>query len=388
MTRKTLIWACFGIVVTCIFLLNLYAIPYGDELSGAYRLLSTPADGPCPRISTLTGLVNAVYEEYFHGSNGRSLLCFICCAVAVFRLHFFYRLVNTFMFFILTYMILKEGGIKRVGVRQLCYGSLLVFLFQWYATCFNAGAHIGIVYLWMDVAAVAVMRAWMTGTGWWLPLVTFIFGWGQEGFSLPMTSALLLYSGFLCFRQHRFALTKYQTFALITMLLGNAFLCFSPALRNRGTSFASSDFVVLLLGFIRNIASLVISFWPFVLLLLVAFILWQRRSSLLRIEGLEWLFFGGAGLGMLILLGQTPGVGPEHLSLPVTTASRRSSATRSSPVPKREQSRRLWKLFRKSGLLRVRRWRPRAVSSCRSCRSTVRGANARSRDSISRRTVC
>ena len=303
MRRLTFWHVALAGLFLCVLLMNVFSIPAHDELAYAFMGESTPIDGTCPRVSSLSDIMRQQRLDYLHAmGGGRIFVHGLVAMFSGFRLYYAYDFLNSCAWFLFVFLIMKEANV-RMNAKRLVVGSLVVFMFWWYSenACMNAAFATN--YLWMACATILVFRLWRNLRSWlWMP-VAFLFGWGQESFSLPATAALVAAVMLRSVIERRYAATAKQSVFLALMASGAIGLVMSPGIRNRADSsldFLSPEFLVSVAKWTGGIA---FSIWPVVLLVLVANVLWSFRGNVGRLyEDMEWWLFFVAALAMSALL--------------------------------------------------------------------------------------
>lgn len=215
--RRRLCWAALALMVACVLALNLFNLPAHDGLAYAFF--------KGERIASLGDVVRQQVAAY-HDSNGRVFVHGVVACFAGFRLYLLFDLVNTAVWFLLVWLLLREGRVRR-GAWGFLLGGAVVWWFFWYAQSCAINAAFAVNYLWVATATLAAMMAWRRARWWMLPLF-FLYGWSQETYVLPMLAAL---AGGVCIRSlagRRLAVTAPQAVAWALMAVGAAFLCLGP----------------------------------------------------------------------------------------------------------------------------------------------------------------
>jgi len=285
----------------CVVLMNVFSIPAHDELSYAFMGQSTSSVGFCPRVASLMDIVRQQYNDYMH-ANGRIFVHGLVAFFAGFRLYYIYDIINSCVWFAFVLLMLKESLVK-INLRHFVCGSLVMFILWWYNENVSMNAAFGINYLWMACATLAIMRLWRKLNSWlWIP-VGFVYGWGQEIFSLPMVATL---GGYIVikslYKKHYVASAKQTTF-LIAMIVGAFGLVMSPGIRARASGSLNFSVVHFSVVVMKWLLGLALSVWPIVILLLVLGVLWKSRKTLfVRLyEDLEWWLFFVVSFGLSLL---------------------------------------------------------------------------------------
>lgn len=283
-----------GVVVMAvgIYLLNRWCVPFSDDLLYALEGENTSIEGTAHQVSSLTDVVRIQVNDYVKGPNGRIFLHSLVTAFCAFGGHGLFDVLNTGMWFLLVFLILRESG-----VRGHCLaGSALVFAFLWRAeTCCESVAF-AVNYLWSAVLTIVYLRLWRDGESWWMVPLSFLFGWWQEAFSLPMVAALGACGVVRSWTMRRFAWTGRCLASYLSLAAGTLGCVGGHFLSGRVADAASNSWVSLL----------VLAVWPAVLLACLAALAVRGRHQLvawIRAD-LEWWMYFAAAAGMFVLIGR------------------------------------------------------------------------------------
>lgn len=285
----------------CVVAINVFSIPAHDELSYAFGGQSTPSTVFCPRVSSLMDIVRQQQNDYVH-ANGRVFVHGIVAFFAGFRLYYLFDVLNSCIWFAFVFLILKEAHAK-INIRNFVYGSLVVFMVWWYNETVSMNAAFAVNYLWMACASIAIMRLWRKLSNWWWLPVGFLYGWGQETFSVPMIAALGGGLIFKSIKERKYVASRYQTAFLVAMLLGVTGMFFSPGNHARASGSLNVSLAQLAILVAKWFIGLALSIWPFVILILLLLTLWNVRRHIFEIiyKDLEWWLFFGASFAISIL---------------------------------------------------------------------------------------
>ncbi len=269
--QKYLPWALIGVMGICIFLLNYYSIPGHDEMSYAFWGQHTPMTGEVNRVSSLMDVVRQQYGDYItSGGNGRVLTHGIVALFAGFKLYTLFDVINTIVWFLFVWLVLREGRVQVKDDTSYLIGGAVVWWFLWFGETCSLNAAFALNYLWIACATVVVMRVWRELKSWWLVPVFFIYGWTSEVFVLPMIATWIAYSLIKSLVEKRIIVTAKQVCAWVLMCVGAGFLCLGPAAQVRAGGTLAGDIITLA---IKANLGLVLLGSPFVLLLGILFIL-------------------------------------------------------------------------------------------------------------------
>lgn len=244
-------WVALVLMAVCLLAMNLWCIPAHDELSYAFQGQSTPFTGEVERVNALGDIVHQQYQDYLHGTNGRVFVHGVVALFAGFRLYALFDVVNMAMWFLLVWLVLREGGVRRMTVRTFFLGACVVWWFLWYAETCCMNAAFAVNYLWTACATVVMMALWRRSNAWWWVPLAFFYGWSQETFALPMLAGLAGGALLRSVAERRLALTPQQAVAWVLMLAGACFLCLGPAALNRAGEAVDGGLPTLLAGVAR-----------------------------------------------------------------------------------------------------------------------------------------
>ena len=295
-------WVCaLAAVFVCVLLLNVFSIPAQDELCYAFMGQYTPDNGPCPRIASLMDIVRQQYSDYLL-ANGRIFVHGMVALFAYFQMYYLFDIVNSCMWFVFVFLVLKESRVDMNLPRFVC-GSLLVFAFWWYSENVSINASFGVNYLWMACATLATMRLWRKLNSWWWMPVGFVYGWGQEAFSLPMVAALAGSVAIRSISERRYAATAKQTAFMVFMAIGAFGLVMSPGIRARAENSLDFSLLNFSIAIAKWFAGLALAIWPMFLLLCAIWLLWNARKKLRDslYADLEWWLFCVASIGLCVI---------------------------------------------------------------------------------------
>lgn len=299
-------WAALALMAACILAMNIWCVPAHDELSYAFLGQSTPMVGEVERVHSLGDIVRQQYHDYTRPSgNGRVWTHGTVALFAGFRLYTLFDVANTAMWFLLVWLVLREGGVRRMTARTFFLGACVVWWFLWYAETCSMNAAFAVNYLWTACATVAMMALWRRANAWWWVPVAFFYGWSQETFALPMLAGLAGGALLRSVAGRRIAVTPQHAVAWALMLAGACFLCFGPAALGRAGEAADGELSTLLVGAVRSNVGLLLLGAPVLLLGALGWEVWRNRRGLwpMVLRAPEWWCALVAAWGLFCLLG-------------------------------------------------------------------------------------
>ena len=295
-----------ALIVAGVFALNYWCVPAHDELAYAFQGECTPILGEAHHVGCMKDIVDIQLADYRHGPNGRIFLHSVVCCFSGWELYTLFDVVNTMMWFLLVWLVLHEGGVKVDSARKFVLGAVLCFCFIWNAETCSQNAAFAVNYLWSAVLTILFVRLWRRKASWWTVPLSFVYGWWMEVFSMPMIAALG--SCFLVetFRRHRFPWTCCRFANLVALGVGGLGCCGSHLVSGRAEGTSGLGLVGYAVAVIKAQLGLVLSFWPIALLVLLVFVLWRRRKTLVALydESPEWWMYLFYSLGVCVVLGQ------------------------------------------------------------------------------------
>ncbi len=315
--KNRLSWLLLGMSVICIFLLNYYAIPGHDEMSYAFWGQHTPMNGDINRVSSLMDVVRQQCGDYVKaGGNGRVFTHGIVALFSGFRLYTLFDIINTFVWFLFVWLILREGCVPMESVGTYVMGFAVVWWFLWFAETCSMNAAFALNYLWIACATIVMMRAWRELKSWWIVPLFFIYGWTSEAFVLPMIATLAADAIIRSSVEKRIVVDAKQVCAWVLMIFGACFLCLGPAAQVRATGTLAGGVII---SAIKANAGLICLGSPFVLFAGILFVLWMRRKTFFEsvFGSLEWWLFLGSSYGLYCLVS---GNGVVRLAMPMLLA--------------------------------------------------------------------
>ncbi len=315
--KRCLTWFLIVIMGVCVFLLNYYSVPGHDEMSYAFWGQHTPMVGDVNRVSSLMDVVRQQYGDYMTaGGNGRVLTHGLVALVAGFRLYTFFDVVNTFVWFLFVWLILREGHIQIKNIGTYLMGSIVVWWFLWYGETCSLNAAFAVNYLWIACMTIIMMRVWRALNSWWIVPLFLVYGWTSEAFVLPMIAALAADAVTRCFVEKRIVFNRKQVCAWGLTVVGACFLCLGPASQVRSDGTLAGN---IIMSAIKANLGLILLGAPFILFLGILTVLWMRRKTLFKaiLESLEWWLFLGASFGLYCLVSAN---GVVRLAMPMLLA--------------------------------------------------------------------
>lgn len=168
-------WTILGLMAVCVFVMNVWCVPSQDELAYAFTGMAKPIIEPVKRISSFSDVVTQQLRDYTtSGGNGRVLLHGLVAMFAGFRLYTLFDALNTVMWFLLVWLVLREGRSSERGGRIFVMGATVCWWTLWYAETCSTNAAYAVNYLWTAVATVAMMALWRHPRGWLVPLALMV----------------------------------------------------------------------------------------------------------------------------------------------------------------------------------------------------------------------
>lgn len=302
-----------------ILLYNFYAIPAHDELSYAFQGQSTSMYGDVDRVSSLQDIISQQSHDYTKpGGNGRVIVHGIVAFFAGFKLYYLFDILNTCVWFLLTWLILKAANIKIKNWGSCLWYATIVWMFLWYGeSCLNAAFAVN--YLWTACATVAMLLSWGTPSCWWLIPLGFLYGWSQEVFVLPLLATLAAVALIKTIQRKKIVISYAHFFTWIAIASGAYFLCCGPASLSRVNSSVALPVSALILKIVKAQIGFLILLWPIILFLVLAIILWKNRKELSAFffRNLVWILFFLFSYASFIL---TSTNGVVRLSMPILLA--------------------------------------------------------------------
>ncbi len=319
--QQYLPWVLLCIMGICIFLLNYYSIPGHDEMSYAYWGQSTPMEGEVNRVSSFMDIVRQQYGDYMkNGGNGRVLTHGIVAFFAGFKLYTLFDVVNTLVWFLFVWLVLKEGHIQAKSAKTYLLGSVVVWWFLWYGETCSLNAAFALNYLWIACVTVVMMRVWRGLTTWWLVPLFFLYGWTSEAFVLPMIATVVVSWVIKIIVEKRLTVNWKRFVAWLLMVVGAGFLCLGPAAQTRANGTLDGGILQLIMVAIKSNIGVILLGAPFVLMLLILTILWVQRKTFFKVinRSLDWWLFLGASYGLYCLVSAN---GVVRLAMPMLLAT-------------------------------------------------------------------
>ncbi|MGN0890273.1 MAG: DUF6056 family protein [Candidatus Spyradenecus sp.] len=303
-----------------VFCINRFCVDDHDTLSYAFSGQNSNLT-TTHRVHSLSDIVRQQYRDYrTPGINGRVIVHGITALFSGFRLWTLFDVLNTLMWGLFTWLILREGGLRwgRSSPWAWAIGAAGVWWCLWYSeTTLNIAFALN--YLWTATATLLAMVLWRRLQRWMVPFA-FLYGWTQECFVLPMIAALAgsMVIRSLCAR--RVAFTPQQAVAWGLMVVGGAFLILGPAASSRAASTIIGEGVGFMVAkIVRSQVSFVLLLWPPMLAALLLRALWLRRRELgaTLMDSLEWWLYLAAAYASYLII-STNGV--IRVAMPTTTA--------------------------------------------------------------------
>lgn len=296
-------WALLVIMAGCLFLINRYCLPKFDELAYAFAGMSTPMEGECPRIASFSDVVQVQIGDYLSKGNGRVFVHGLVSIFAGFRLYALFDFLNTGMWFLFVWGILKASKVHIQNVKTFLFFASVIWLLLWRQGFCCANAAFAINYLWAGTATVWVIVLWNNLTHWWMIPLLFFFGWSQESFALPLLAG---FAGGALFRggfERRWPWTTKQTIAWIVAMCGLAFLCLGPSARGAAGGLLSQGLREIIESIVKAHLDLCLAGWPLIFVALLLWVIGYNRRNIMalfdRAPELWCFLFAAYGLFLL-----------------------------------------------------------------------------------------
>ena len=275
-------WPAFiAVMAVCVLVINIFSIPAHDELIYSFCRVDGTAWTFDPvrtrRISSLADIARQQYDDWFY-MNARVFVHAVVAFFAGFKLNLLFDVVNTAVWFVFVYFVMLEARIER-SVRNFAICAALAFSCFWFSENSAMNAAFAVNYLWMACFAMLTMRMWRNCRSWLYMPVAFVFGWGQETFSLPMVAALVFSVLLDCVRDRKIAIDPKRAVFLLCMVLGAAFLVLSPAARGRAYGIMPCSAVETLVSTAKYFLSMSLYVWPALLFAVVIFSMVADRRA-------------------------------------------------------------------------------------------------------------
>lgn len=253
----------------CIVVMFVCNLPYQDELAYAYKSgLRSGSYNVLERIGSLMDIIAQQIEEYQCSGNGRVIIHGILAFFSAAKLNFLFRIISVLFWYILVYLILKNGKFEIKNSAGFLTGFLIVYWFLWYSETTCRDASYTINYLWCAVFFLACYGCWNSIKWWQVPL-GFFLGASQETFALPalcaLTSAiiikLILRKKFPC------NISLQKICFVVCVSVGVLFILLSPSGQGRANETIGSIFMDIIKSGINmflyfgSIVLLICSFW-------------------------------------------------------------------------------------------------------------------------------
>lgn len=302
--------AIVAFIFALVFYYSCNIVRLGDDL--CYTFSSLYEEGrfdSYQRIDSFSDIFATQFNDYF-AENGR----FIIHCIVILFLNILgsipFAIANGFMYLCLIFLTLT---ISFPGHTKDWRAWLLCFIVYWYLFPYSGDIRIGgmhdvaiyVNYLW---SAVLFLLFWIKFhyhshsnkiKAVMLILLSFVTGWSNEAFALPLSASL-----FLCwaFRWRKY--DRLATAMLLALLLGTAFLVLAPGNFHRAMSRdASMSIIEILTGAAKCFLYAKI-FWTFVLVCII--MLLRRRGFIITFfkEHIEML--------LIILIGSVFSIYAHH----------------------------------------------------------------------------
>ena len=319
--KKALPWGILFLLVVCTLLINVYAVPGHDELSYAFAGQNTPIHGESPRVASLGDIIQQQWRDYTTpGINGRVFVHGIVALFSGFKFYYLFDVINTLVWFLFVYAILKEGQVKIQNIKSYLFGFLFVYWFLWESETCAGNAAFAVNYLWTACASVGIIVLWRNLQKWWQVPLFFLFGWSQECFVLPTLAATLGAGILRSIIQRRWTLSRLQMISWLFMLAGACCLCLCPAALGRAGGLLNAGMTAIIIAAIHTLAGITLLIGPIILIILISITLFKCRAKFWTTldTSLEWWLYLCAGIGLCLLFGNQ---GIVRISMAATMAA-------------------------------------------------------------------
>lgn len=299
-------WLALILLIGAVLALNYWCLPAHDELGYTFQGECTPIVGEAHHVENLMDVARIQIADYQHGPNGRIFLHSLVCLFSGWELYTLFDFVNTCIWFLLVWLVLREGGVKIKSIRTYVVGAAVCFLFLWYSEmcCYNAAFSIN--YLWTACLTIGFVNLWRRKDGWWMVPLCFLYGWWMEVFSMPMIAALGSCGLIAWMRTRKFPWTAARCASMVAMILGGLGCCGSHLVSGRAAESGEHGLGHLLVEMAKSYFGLLLGIWPAVLILVVVLVVWFSRRRLLALYDVapEWWMYFIFGFGVYLLLGK------------------------------------------------------------------------------------
>ena len=299
-------WFVLVLFVGAVLAINYWCLPAHDELGYTFQGECTPIAGEAHHVQNLMDVVRIQIADYQHGPNGRVFLHGLVCLFSGWELYTLFDFINTGMWFLFVWLLLREGGVKVRSIRTYVIGTSVCFLFLWHVKvcCYNAAFAVN--YLWSACITVGFLNLWRRCGGWWMVPVCFLYGWWMEVFSMPMIAALGCCALIGWVRTKRFPWTVARCVSMAAMILGGLGCCGSHFVSGRAAETGGQGLPQLIVGIGKAYFNLAFGIWPAVLIIAVLLIMWRSWRCILALydDAPEWWMYFLFGFGVYFLLGK------------------------------------------------------------------------------------
>lgn len=293
-----------GLVLVGVFCFNLFCPDDHDTFSYAFAGQNSTFD-TTRRVASLGDVVQQQIRDYLYPpGNGRVIVHGITALFSGFRLWTLFDVLNTVMWGLFTWLVLRAGGLQwgKTSPWGWAVGSVGVWWFLWRGEC-TLNIAFALNYLWPATATVVVLVIWPR-LRWWMVPLAFIYGWSQECFVVPMVAALAVETGLRSWRERRVVCSLQQAIAWVLMACGCALLCLGPASRHRAGDILDTTLVTFLMELCKAQVKFFLSLAPMGLLGGVIVIAWRTRKQLVDTfwTSSRWWLYLGASYGSLLMM--------------------------------------------------------------------------------------
>lgn len=296
--KKSVLWLLLLTAVLFVFVMNYYSVPGGDEICYAFAgENSWRIDNPIRVLSFMDIFKQQKLEYFVYPGNGRVLVHGIVAFFSGHQLYHFFDVLNTIVWFLLVYVLLKLSRVE-VSLTNYLLEFVFIFWFFWYAEIACINGAFAVNYLWMALAFSAYLGWWERSNSPLLIPVALILGWTQEIFVLSFLGGACI-CGLIRFWLGERKICKIKIAAWSSMLLTACFLCFGPAARARAGTLGSN----FIGGLLNAIVHLSCCITPVLLLALIIVIVVKSHAKLrdLVFRDLIWWCVLISGLCVFVL---------------------------------------------------------------------------------------
>ncbi len=121
--EKVLAWGCLLVMFLTILTMNIQNIPSQDELAYAFNGgMSKPLPKEILRVDSVDAIIAQQIRDYTTaGGNGRVFLHGLVAFFSGFKLYLLFDVLNTLMWFLLVFLVLKNGSMQLNDKNKAIY---------------------------------------------------------------------------------------------------------------------------------------------------------------------------------------------------------------------------------------------------------------------------